>query len=619
MRNLYSVLVFFVVVAVATATTNTDGHKGAVHTLSAKTNGQAFMDINVIMNYAKSPNLMYQAKEGNKTLTVNDAQYFSNSVNLAIGVSSFLDLAVSFPIYYDKVTLSNESYKGFGVGDLTLSFKAVYPPVTKKSIYYQALYLGGIIPVGSKEKGLLPKHLFYPNDSDKPLPPQFFTANAGVIKAMLLGTFNFGDVETHSHVMIDFNAGAAFAMELDKDHHLIFGGALRYRPHEVIDIFFEANARTRINTLKDFKLGADPFTLSPGLRFNIPKGTYLQIAGDFGLKGDRSKVTWDASASNDIDSKSKIVYQTASTPSAALHISLGWNGALTPLDRDKDGITDDLDRCPKIPEDKDGFEDEDGCPEDDNDKDGIKDNEDKCPNQAEDPDAFEDEDGCPETDNDKDGIADIQDKCPQIPEDFDGIDDSDGCPDTDNDKDGIPDSTDKCPNEPEDRDLFEDNDGCPDLDNDKDGIPDTKDKCPDKPELFNGVEDDDGCPEVEVKKAEPALPKKQILEGVRFRSGSSRLTPNSFNALTPLAELLEKNETITVEIRGHTDITGKYSTNVRLSQERANSVRNYLISRGIAPYRVRAIGVGPDQPIDDNSTMEGRARNRRIEVIRTDQ
>ncbi len=601
------------------ATGNVDGHKGSIHTLSAKTNGQAFMDINVIMNFARNKNLLYRAFKDKRSIAVTDAQYFSNSINLGIGVAAFLDLAVSFPLYYDNVTFDDKTnYKGFGSGDLTLSLKAVYPPTTKKSFFYQGFYLGGTIPIGSTEKGLLPKHLFFVNDENDTLQPNFFTADAVTLKSMLMWTLDFGNIAENFQFSIDINTGVALALELDKDHHMIFGGALRYAPHNVIDIFFDINSKIRFRNFKNLVVGSDPFTVSPGLRFNIPKGTYIQIAGDFGIKGTSAKEKWKASNSKDVKSTS-LIYETASTPSAVLHVSLGWNGALTPLDKDEDGIKDNDDRCPKIPEDKDNFEDEDGCPEDDNDKDGVKDQEDKCPNKPEDPDGYEDEDGCPEDDNDKDGIADIQDKCPQIAEDFDGIDDSDGCPDNDNDKDGIADSTDKCPNEPEDRDQFEDNDGCPDLDNDKDGIPDTKDKCPDKAELFNGVEDQDGCPELVEKKKEVKMPRHQVLEGVRFRSGSSRLTPNSFASLDPLAELLEKNQDITIEIRGHTDITGKYSTNMRISQRRANSVKNYLTSRGIASYRIRAVGFGPDNPIAENSTMEGRARNRRIEVIRTNQ
>ena len=98
-------------------------------------------------------------------------------------------------------------------------------------------------------------------------------------------------------------------------------------------------------------------------------------------------------------------------------------------DRDGDGIPDNIDKCPDQPEDFDGFQDEDGCPDLDNDGDGIPDALDKCPNEPEDKDGFQDEDGCPDPDNDGDGIPDVRDKCPNEPETFNNYQDEDGCPD----------------------------------------------------------------------------------------------------------------------------------------------------------------------------------------------
>jgi hypothetical protein len=215
-------------------------------------------------------------------------------------------------------------------------------------------------------------------------------------------------------------------------------------------------------------------------------------------------------------------------PQARFFFSLGY--APDVRDSDGDGIQNASDKCPLVPEDRDGFEDRDGCPDDDNDGDRRMDGEDKCPDEAEDLDGFDDDDGCPELDNDQDKIEDLVDKCPNdaedgaqpyptdgcpankrdsdgdnIPdnadscpmeeEDADGFEDGDGCPDADNDADGIPDSADRCPVCPEDKDGFEDDDGCADDDNDKDGVPDALDACPTQAETFNGVKDDDGCPD----------------------------------------------------------------------------------------------------------------------------
>jgi hypothetical protein len=165
------------------------------------------------------------------------------------------------------------------------------------------------------------------------------------------------------------------------------------------------------------------------------------------------------------------------------------------LDSDGDGVSDAKDACPTEREDRDGFQDDDGCPDPDNDNDGIPDTADKCPDQAEDKDGFQDTDGCPDLDNDGDGIPDGYDSCPNEPEDKDGDRDEDGCPDNDRDRDGVPDDVDKCPDVPEDTDGFGDEDGCPETDYDGDGIPDDEDQCPDQAEDIDGVEDQDGCPE----------------------------------------------------------------------------------------------------------------------------
>ncbi|HEU0165992.1 MAG TPA: porin family protein, partial [Thermomicrobiales bacterium] len=155
-------------------------------------------------------------------------------------------------------------------------------------------------------------------------------------------------------------------------------------------------------------------------------------------------------------------------------------------------------------------------PDGDRDGDGIRDSVDKCPDQPEDKDMFQDDDGCPDPDNDGDGIPDELDKCPLDPEDKDGYQDEDGCPDLDNDGDGIPDTKDKCPNEPEDKDGFQDLDGCPDLDNDKDGIPDDKDKCPDQPETINGFQDEDGCPDRGDALVVLSPDRLELLESVKY-------------------------------------------------------------------------------------------------------
>jgi hypothetical protein len=118
----------------------------------------------------------------------------------------------------------------------------------------------------------------------------------------------------------------------------------------------------------------------------------------------------------------------ATTPDWALRIRLGTDWGIFDRDRDHDLVPDSRDRCPEDPEDRDHYQDEDGCPDPDNDGDGFPDVQDRCPDAAEDLDDFQDEDGCPEPDNDHDGIPDAVDLCPQTAEDPDGYEDQDGCP-----------------------------------------------------------------------------------------------------------------------------------------------------------------------------------------------
>ena len=281
-------------------------------------------------------------------------------------------------------------------------------------------------------------------------------------------------------------------------------------------------------------------------------------------------------------------------PSFRVVASLIWSPV---PDKDGDGLLGDADKCPDEPEDKDGFEDKDGCPDPDNDKDGIPDVKDKCPGEPEDKDDFEDADGCPDPDNDKDGLPDAKDKCPNEPEDKDNFEDEDGCPDLDNDNDGVPDSKDKCPTTLEDKDGFEDDDGCPDPDNDKDGILDANDKCPLQPETVNKFEDDDGCPDAKPTKNIRIVKDTIDVPPVFFATNKDVILQKSFSTLGEVATVLRENPWIKkVRVEGHTDDVGKDEANLDLSQRRADSVVHFLVERGIAAERLEAKGFGPTQP-----------------------
>ena len=252
-----------------------------------------------------------------------------------------------------------------------------------------------------------------------------------------------------------------------------------------------------------------------------------------------------------------------------------------------------------------------GC-EGDSDDDSILNSKDRCPQEPEDYDGDQDTDGCPEWDKDGDGIPDDKDQCPADAEDKDGFEDADGCPDKDNDLDGIPDDKDKCPNQPEDFDQFQDSDGCPEADNDGDGIPDIKDKCPLDPEDFDGDQDDDGCPDL-YKSIIIKEDKIELKQKVFFKFNKAKIMPQSYDMLKEVADALVQNPTIKISIEGHTDSKGRDRYNKKLSDQRAKSVRQFLVKNGVAPDHMVAIGYGEERPIADNDTEEGRDMNRRVE------
>ncbi len=244
---------------------------------------------------------------------------------------------------------------------------------------------------------------------------------------------------------------------------------------------------------------------------------------------------------------------------------LGYSWGLgAPLDSDGDGVANRLDQCPNTPK-------------------GAK----------------VDTKGCP-IDSDGDGVFDGLDKCPDTPA---GVKvNADGCP-LDGDGDGIPDYKDKCPTVSAPGTP----DGCP-LDGDGDGIVDANDACPTVPAPGTP----DGCPpKVE---AAPA-PQKLTLEGVNFDNDSAKLRPESFAILDNAAATLKQWGEVKVEVAGHTDSVSSDEYNQALSQRRAETVRAYLIDKGVAADRLTAKGYGEANPVADNATAEGRFKNRRVELV----
>ena len=224
-------------------------------------------------------------------------------------------------------------------------------------------------------------------------------------------------------------------------------------------------------------------------------------------------------------------------------------------------------------------------------------------------------------DRDHDGLLDPDDRCPDEPEDANGFEDSDGCPDEtrDSDNDRVPDRSDACPQQAEDLDGDADQDGCPeeDQDADKDGILGAADKCPNEAETLNGIEDLDGCPDAAPPPPEPpvaAAPPPALPEALSFTRKSATIRPGAQPKLKQLLETLEANPELRITLEGHSSADGSAEFNQSLSEKRAETVKTWLVKKGIAADRIQTRGLGVSQPAVPGDDEKSRATNRRVEV-----
>ncbi|MEW7292911.1 DUF5723 family protein [Aquimarina sp. 2304DJ70-9] len=233
-----------------------------------------------------------------------------------------------------------------------------------------------------------------------------------------------------------------------------------------------------------------------------------------------------------------------------------------PKDKDGDGVLDKVDECPE----KAGPEENYGCPWPDTDGDTVLDKDDKCPEEA----GEVDNNGCPWPDTDGDGLLDKDDNCPDVA----GPSGNQGCPWPDTDGD----------------DVLDKDDNCPDV---------------------AGTVANNGCPEV-TEEVQKTL--NEYAKTILFDSGKSSIKAESNQVLKDIVGILNEYPTAKFTVEGHTDSAGSAKLNQRLSDSRANAVKNYLSENGIDQFRLSAIGYGEDRPIATNKTRAGRAQNRRVEI-----
>ena len=350
------------------------------------------------------------------------------------------------------------------------------------------------------------------------------------------------------------------------------GGSFLDYPNDNIISSGSANLLLEATAALNLKLLTDHYWVTPFIDLGVGASKYKKYVGAFVPVGLGLQVNFLDDAFLMINSQ----YRIPVTENASYHFyhSIGVAGSIkakkepapkaveVPVvqDRDGDGVVDSLDRCPDVS----GLSALQGCP--DKDADGIADMDDKCPDVA----GLAKYQGCPIPDTDADGINDEQDKCPNVK----GVARYDGCPVPDTDNDGVNDEDDKCPNEA-------------------------------------GPASNFGCPVIDVVIVEKI---NKAAENIFFATGSYKLLAKSFKSLKEVAQILKDNPSYKIDVDGYTDITGNEEKNQVLSENRANSVKQYLVGNGIDESRIKSEGHGINDPIADNKTAAGRAKNRRVEM-----
>jgi hypothetical protein len=442
------------------------GPRNFITTRTARSDGQYTWSAAVMANYSYKPFVVTTCPEaegcGDNNELVRTVPVVENMVTGdfygSFTVIPQLQIGLKIPISWVKgqgITAGAETPVGglsaVGMGDVQLEVKGRFYGEAGDPLVAGA-YLYGTAPTGK----LTTNDLTYIGNSSP------------TVGGAVIGDGQFGPLSFALNLGGIYRQTASLGTGNKLGPEGRWGAAVGYEIGPMLKAMLDAYGSTNFST----KPGGNSIEVDLGAQVAIPKVPIIATAG--GGVG---------------------VLKGVGMPTARVFLGAMWVAEVA--DRDQDGLSDELDACPTDPEDMDGFEDSDGCPEFDNDNDAIADEADKCPDAPEDFDKFEDEDGCPDLDNDKDGILDTQDHCPLAPETMNGLDDLDGCPDkADGDGDGVGDDVDQCPEEPEDTDGYQDTDGCPDPDNDGDGILDDQDECIDLPEdeKGEGRELVDGCP-----------------------------------------------------------------------------------------------------------------------------
>ena len=530
------------------------------YTIPAATRGALRYSLEGSLYYGTNASLV-TGLDGRSTITnLNDARpinpgaakMVTGNLGVDVGVHRMVDLSVSLPLYVD---IAGWGITKRTIGDLSVS--GTFVPVPSSRPFRLGARLSVIAPTGNQENGLFPRHVYYIQTNPATAFDRgvTFARNKFYLHPSLIASYDMKKFIPWLPLEIHFNTGGIFS---DAKERFTIDGALAFalRPVRPLTLSLELASETR-----PFVKGrsivngffADPLRCIPAIAVNLPGGVKLLAAGELGLSNGSKSLRMNWH-------RGGYAYATKAVPFYGIAFSIVYMGTLPRL-----GI---------LPE-------------------GAA------------PGGFSEEVAV-NNDHDHDSIPDSLDNCPGTPEDHDGFSDTDGCPDYDNDNDGIADEVDGCPVTPEDIDRFEDGDGCPDIDNDKDGIDDSTDACPDE----KGPEHNRGCPETGDLAFE-----RTVLAAIAFEPGTSRIVSGT-EILDRIFTAMQKAPTSTIEFQVHTDNRGSADSCRVLSQNRADVLKLYLVAKGIRPDRIKAVGLGSEFPVADNSTEAGRTKNRRVEVRR---
>ncbi len=325
--------------------------------------------------------------------------------------------------------------------------------------------------------------------------------------------------------------------------------------------------------------------------WNIGAGFVFRFSDHIGIRFDVRRLAYEVA---DLGGEEKFRPHTE----LFAGLNLGFGGS--PVDADGDGIADRDDACPDTP--VGARVDVSGCPVD-GDADAVPDGIDLCDNTP--VGAKVDASGCP-TDADKDGVYDGIDQCANSPAGTKV--NAKGCP-LDGDGDGVPDGVDKCDGTA--KGCLVDATGCP-TDADKDGVCDGLDQCSNTP--ADARVDAKGCP-VTAKETEFLDTGVMRVLNVNFDTGKASIKPESYAALDEVGNVLSKWPELKIEIGGHTDSQGGTAMNQKLSEQRASSVKDYLIKKfpSLKADQISTTGYGESMPFVPNDSAVNRSKNRRVE------